>query len=1128
MKSGTKDTLLLIGNKNSDRSELHAIFESQFYLLEAETATQGVLLLKQSSQCIAGVIADVPLSQETAIQELIEASNPGTENEIPVLLLINPTGIGQEERAFLLGATDVIRKPYAKLSIQRRVQTLVDLYMYRLNLEKMADSQNQVIRKSYQHILDTMSSIIEHPDTNASKHTLRIRGFTKILLEEVSRAYPEYDLTEENIDAISAAAALHDIGKIAIPQAILHKPGSLTPEEFEIMKTHTTLGSELITQLADAGETAYMHYAYNICLYHHERWDGSGYPKGLAGAEIPICAQVAGLADAFEALTASRVYQSAFSYQTAINMILNGECGTFSPQLLGCLKYCYQKLVHLASEFTDGKLSNDDFDSPLPTPEPTDFTLDATQIAQLKFQTLLHYLNDTVIEMDLDNHVYHVVNNPYPDFFQSMDHAQLDTHFQDTILNALHLDDRASAIEIQKDIVNKLFVERQRKYVFHCSLYNPPLDRFDPYEVTALRVNIGNPNQRVAIAVFRNLSVTPPTPPKAFLRFLESPVLYDLMSASLCCKLDSALTILDGSNMLLHLTGYSPWDLENQFGNSFLNMVEQQDRAYLQSMLELAEERTNRQEGVIHIQCKNDSFIMALCKCRVQTGSDGSQYLYLGLTDVSYLKISQHDDLRNLMRKQEIVQQFQHVILEWNLETDELSCSEQWKERFGFELDSKGFSKHMEKSSRVHPDDLLLLRSKVKTLRHKEGKEHVDLRIADSQGRYTWSRIRAVSKSENQNKPTHIIAVVYNIDDLKHDALALKQQAEQDALTKLLNKASAQQAVVDYLEHRKPGALDAMLILDLDNFKSVNDSYGHLYGDAVLTHVGNTLRSLFRSRDIIGRIGGDEFLILLKDLTNISVVHERCELLVTTFQKQLSNLMPELSVSTSVGAALAPEHGTTWADLFRHADEALYGAKNKGKSQYKIFNPQDSYQAFMNVAGHTRIDSDDQATPHEDTLVRQVFHNLYASTDLEASIKEVLTFVGTHFNVSRVYIFENNAENTHCKNTFEWCNAGIEPQIQNLTSVSYADDVPSWKSCFNDRGILYSSDIQSLAPDLRDILESQGIKSILHCAIMDQGVFRGVVGFDDCNSNHFWTREQISTLQFLAEVLSVFLLKRHK
>ena len=348
MTSKMKDTLLLVGGDTDDRKNLRIVFEPHYYLLEAENIEQGIFLLGLNSKSIAAVIADVPMVRDD-MRALVEAGASQSNGEIPVIFMMAAGSPDfDEEQAFYVGAADVVHKPCANVVIQRRIQILVDLYRQRWHLESEVQEKNKVLHTTYQAMLDTMSAIIECRDVDSGNHSLRMRGLTRILLQEVAQSCPEYDLSPANIDVISNAAALHDIGKIAIPDAILNKPGSLTPEEMAIMKTHTTVGADLIVRLKYAADTKYLKYAYNICLSHHERWDGNGYPSGLKGDEIPICAQVTGIIDAFDALTNKRSYKNALSYETAVNMICNGECGALSPKLLECFKQICGTLIQFA------------------------------------------------------------------------------------------------------------------------------------------------------------------------------------------------------------------------------------------------------------------------------------------------------------------------------------------------------------------------------------------------------------------------------------------------------------------------------------------------------------------------------------------------------------------------------------------------------------------------------------------------------------------------------------------------------------------------------------------------------------------------------------------------------------
>lgn len=1129
MKSRMKDTLLLVGSDTSDRANLHAIFEPTYYLLEAENAAQGTMLLKQNSQCIAAVLADIPLIEEEDIRELVAASSPNTESEIPVIILVTPNGTGQrEEMAFLMGAADVVRKPYTSLSIQRRVQVLVDLYLHRWHLEKLVETQSSSIRNTYQTMVDAMSAIIERRSTESGNHVLRLRGLTKILLKEVARCCPEYELSEALIDTISAAAALHDIGKIAIPDAILNKPGPLSKEEFEIMKTHTTVGAELVAQLEGLGNILDLRYAYNISLSHHERWDGKGYPNGLKGNEIPICAQVVGITDAFDALTTPRVYKPAYPYQAAINMILNGECGAFSPKLLECFKHVRKDLIRLAQQYVDGNaLELNDIHVPLSGPVTKDYALDAMQLSQLKYQTLLHHLNDTIMEVDVDNQVYHMVYNPNPDFLSLISSTTLDDVSARLMLEGVHPEDAESMQQMRAQFSQKLFQQNQRKCAFRCRIFNPPHNAYHNYEITLLRVNTDDPERRIVIAVFHNLENHTDTLPVKPKQRMDMPVLYDLMNASLCCCNDDALTMVDGIHTLMQLTGYSIDQIWERFGNSLLKLVIPEDRQILIRMEQDAIYNGGKQEAQFRIHSRNGEPLWVIGRSRTHTDRDGTEYRFYTLSDITCVKKEQKALEDTISRNQVIIDQSEGVIFEWDVGKDRFACSEKWEKRFGYTINSENFSRQIANVSRIHPDDLSALRKKLQRLLTETCTEFVDARIANNEGRYLWSRIRASSLTDSQGRIAYIIGVIHDINELKSDVQILKQQAERDALTKLLNRASTQQAVEEYLENRPSGTLAAMLVLDMDDFKAVNDNYGHLYGDAVLTQIGTNLRNLFRSHDVIGRIGGDEFLVLMKDTSNTEIVRDRCELLVKTFRDQMQQLMPNLSVSISVGCALIPAHGSSYQELFRHADNALLAAKRTGKCRYKIYNPQDQYDSLENaILCTTRIDSDEQSVSNDEGLIRFVFHSLYESRNIEATIDELMAFIGTRFNVSRVYIFENDDDNTHCSNTFEWCNEGIRPEKDFLQNLSYETDIPNWAEAYDDTGIIYCTDIKDLPLEIQNVVEPQGIKSMLHCAIRDQGVFRGFVGFDECTTGCFWTQGQISLLQFFAEVLAVFLIKQ--
>ncbi len=1127
MKNKVKDTLLLVGS--SERASLRGIFEGKFYLLEAENAAQGILLLEQNFGSIAAVVSDIPLSAGQELQALSAACQLEDAGSIPLIAVIEPSGTGEnEEYAFILGATDVVLKPYTTLSILRRVQVLVDLYTHQQTLEQQLARQRETLQRNRQVMIDTLSSIIENRSAEPGHHVLRIRQFTRLLLGVVAKNCPEYGLDDGVIDIITSASAMHDIGKIAMPDHILNKPGPLDAEEFAIMQTHTTVGSQLAERLNYMNDTLYLRYIYNITLYHHERWDGKGYPTGLAGDDIPICAQVVGIADVYDALTSQRPYKPAYSSETAINMILNGECGLFSPKLLECLKQVSREFSALSQQYADGySPQSDDIRIPISNPEPPVHNLESPQLSHRKYQALLHHLGDTVIEMNPDARLYHVVCNPNPDFVSLLTGTTFESLPQRLFRDAIHPEDTAHVSAKYGECMTQIFHQGRHSARFRCRIYSPPYQTHRPYEITLQRIHTENPQQRLLLIIFHVMdNEAVPLAAPAASSLLDNAAIYDLQCATVCCLNDAQLTIREGITSLSPLTGWQTDELWGICHNSLVELTAEADRKLLLSRMGSQTIRSGKVEFDLRLQRKGAAPLWVQCRSRSQIGRDGTEYRYLTLTDISRQKQYQQKLEHSLERCRILLGQSGSITFEWDLASDCMYCSEKWEERFGYSILPQEFSRLLSGSNRCHPDDLPLLRSKARAMRKGQKTDMIDLRIANSEGSYFWSRIRASTVSDDQGIPTHIVGVVYDIDQLKMDALSMQQQAQRDALTKLLNKESTKQKITSYLSVLHRDGQAALLMMDLDNFKTVNDTLGHFYGDAVLAQIGSTLQGLFRAHDVIGRIGGDEFMILLKDVPSREIVEDRCRLLTEAFQVQLHKLMPNLQVSVSVGAALVPHHGTTYDELYRCADEALYSAKRQGKNRYCIYDPQDKFTKLSHPnTAITRIDSDRRSILTGDSLLQYVFQNLSESRNVEATIQEVLGFIGTQFNVSRVYIFENNDDNTECSNTFEWCNAGIQPEKENLQGISYETDLPGWESIYDENGILYCTDISELPPLARAIVEPQGIKSMLHCTIRDKGVFRGYVGFDECTANHLWTQEQVATLKLLAGMLSVFIMR---
>ena len=1120
------DTLLLIGGPDSDRPFLCELLQDEYNILEADEVEQALFLLEQNRSCIAAVIVDRPPPSAPEHSFLSEANRRGLIDEIPMLAILpsaaSPT---LEDLAFSLGAHDVIHRPFSPTGIRRRIQLMVELYRGKQRLLTLLKHQAETIRHTNEVMVDALSSIIEYRNTESGGHILRIRRFTEILLTEVARSCPEYALTPDNISNIASAAALHDIGKISIPDTILNKPGRLTEDEIAVMRTHTTNGSKMVEMLNGATSDEYLRYAYNICRYHHERWDGNGYPEGLSGEDIPICAQVVGLADAFDALTTHRVYKPAIPLSTAVNMILNGECGVFSPKLLACFKHVYQQFMDLAQEYANGRSpKSDEITLPLPAPKYPDHAMSSLQMSQLKYQAMLHYNEATVIEMDLGRSTFHVVYNPVPNFQPIPNTFPLAKALDSAALNNVHPDDVEQAQKEYRFLLTEFFELGLRKHTFCHRLYSAALGDYRVHRVTFLRLDTGDPSQRKAILVWHPISnpAIGETLKTGTLR--DSQALLRLMSSVVCRRNDRFFTIVSGGSNLMDLLGYTGSEIHDRFHDSFLELILPEDRHLFSEHVKAALAQSTQVESEYRVRHKDGHILWILEKGCLAIGEDGKEYFYGSLIDNSKSHAIQAELEKSLHRSQIIMDQTDSIVFDWDLEHGALHLPKKWKNMFGY-LPTSPLLESALAVSRLHPDDLAHLHAIAAAARAGKGFQTTELRIANSEHRYLWCSLRLTVLPDDSGQPRRALGVLTNIDNIKRTNLALQAQAQQDSLTSLLNKAASHTAIRTYLEGSEtPNS--ALLMIDLDNFKGINDRFGHLFGDTVLTRTALTIRRLFRGGDIIGRVGGDEFMVLMKDVSDEQLVRSRCTMLLDELGTLFDDSPHDFQMACSIGAALSPSHGCSFQELFQHADQALYHAKLGGKNRFTIYRDDLDMPALNASHSATPIDSNEQSGLSNSSLVRMVFHRLSTSKDVERTIQDVLNAVGQHSNVSRIYIFENNDENTHCSNTFEWCNEGIEPQIDMLQNVSYIDDIPGWESVYDENGVLFCTDISTMRKEYRDILEPQGIKSMLHCAIRENGVFRGYIGLDECVTHRIWTQEQIDLLTFLAEVVAAFLLKK--
>ena len=1120
-----RDTLLLVNDDAASRDALQTAFEKNYNLLEAENGEQALLLMEENHGCIAAVVLDTLMPVKSGYEVLREMARKELLSELPVIIVTDESAYELEARLFDMGVSDVIIAPYDLHVVQRRVENVVALNRKGWRLEEVLEKQSKIPQHTNEIMVDGLASIIEYRSPESGQHIQRMRRFTQLLLEDVAVSCPEYNLTPSIITLIVSAATLHDVGKISVPDSILHKPERLTPEEMAVMQTHSLAGCRILERMNHIADPEYLRYAHNICHYHHERWDGNGYPEGLKGDDIPICAQVVGLADVYDALTCEQVYKQAYPHGLAMSMILNGDCGVFSPKLLECLKHVSDQFAEVSSSYEDGASSSDQIAAPLPGPTPQE-GFDTLQSVQLKYHALLHHLNATVLEIDLDNDFYHLVYNTDP----SLDFLSTENAFAGglgALIGQLAPPEELDSLSQRfTDHIHTLVEGKLRKLTQHYELYNAAAQQRQWYECTFLRIEPLDADGRRIMLVCHPLA-QPPAALSAEKSSLSEDDIYQLLAGVYCCRNDLWLTLDGDITPLSSLLGYTEQELRIQFQSRLMNLVLPEDRQMIRRQMTEQLARSRSIELEYRLLRKDGQIIWVLNKGHLVAKEYGMEYIYCVLVDITQTKQTLDRLHQSLERHQIIMAQTDDIVFEWDMVSDHVICSNKWQALFGFEPPCANFSSRVATSSHFHPDDLPLFLERMHSLKNGADYQDAELRIAKSDGRYLWCRLRATAQYGADGKPFKAVGVIINIDAEKRAAQALQSKAERDSLTKLLNKNTSRHQVEARLLGRRPEDQAALLIIDLDNFKMVNDYHGHLFGDTVITQTAAEIRRFFRSDDIIARIGGDEFMVFMSNIPSRELVQRRCAGMMESFCNLFKDRLSDCGLSCSIGVALAPEHGISFEELFQHADQALYRAKAQGKNRCAFYNISDHDflpKSAAVSAARTAIDSDSRRMEDNSGLVHYVFRRLYDSAEPEKAIHSVLELIGQKMHISRAYIFETDPGGKTCSNTFEWCAKGIRSEMENRQKI--APLFPDYEEQFNARGVFYCPDITILPRAHYDLLASQGVKSTLQCAIRDGGAFRGYVGFDECTTNQVWTQDKIDLLTVLSEILSLFLLKK--
>ena len=408
--------ILIVDDSEMNRDMLSDMLSDDYDIVEAADGEEALNILKERVYDIDLVLLDIIMPAVDGFGVLDVMKRYHWIDNTPVIMISSETSQSYIRKAFELGVTDYILRPFDSFIIHKRVSNTLMLYRKQKKLLSALEEQVYENEKNNSMMINVLAHIVEFRNGESGMHVHHIKQLTSILLQNLIEKTDKYHLTENDILLISTASSLHDIGKISIDDKILNKPGRLTAEEFEVIKTHSVIGAEMLQDLHNTHNYPLFDKAYEICRWHHERYDGKGYPDGLKGEEIPISAQVTSLADVYDALTSNRCYKKAFSHEKAMEMILDGQCGAFNPVLLQCLKDCEKQilaefsdsidttqddrlLIRATEELVENKISSDkiDFSARLPIAarDRWNFFSDGSGEIQFEYDAILDVLRLT-------------------------------------------------------------------------------------------------------------------------------------------------------------------------------------------------------------------------------------------------------------------------------------------------------------------------------------------------------------------------------------------------------------------------------------------------------------------------------------------------------------------------------------------------------------------------------------------------------------------------------------------------------------------------------------------------------------------------------------------------------------
>lgn len=789
-----KDKVLIVDDSELNREFLSDILEDDYELLLSENGFDALIQMKNNLNDIALVLLDLVMPEMDGFKVLSYMKKYNWIQDIPVVIISSDFSAENIEKAYELGAEDFINRPFNVSIVKRRVSNLITLYAKQKKLKNIVTQQIYEKEKRSNLMISILSHIVEFRNGESGLHVLHINNITEKLLHSLVRNHEDIRLSSSEIALIRTASSLHDIGKISIPTEILNKLGRLTQEEFEIMKTHSQIGSDMLSSLKLGKKDPLIQVSYEICRWHHERWDGRGYPDGLKGDEIPLSAQVVSLADVYDALTSERCYKKAIPHEEAMQMILDGKCGAFNPKLLAAL-------IDIEDD--------------------------------LKEETYKYVPSDAASEVDdavkvLQNYDELSVTN------QMMEQLEIE----------------------QKKI--SFFTDKLSNITF---VYNANLDMIFFSKKDALRLNA----PEVVLNPLSNKGIISEEHKKALEEFIE------LAKNTTCEKPDFEfecnLTI-DGEEKICHCICRTMWLMKTKAEFAGVVGIINQERNV---------EDKQQVFSINGVNTKEEYYKMSFAQARTMVEELKKVFDVVRFVDVETNKIISIDEKNNI-------------------HTSPYSCYSLW-ERTG---KCQNCTSHKAKASKSSTTKFEYVNNEfyyvISEYMEVDGNPYV---------------LELVSKIKENFE-----VALYGKTNMSQSIEDLQKKLYTDELTGVYNRR--------YLEDRmyRDKNICAVAMVDLDYFKNVNDKYGHFVGDVILSETSKVMLESVRSKDMVIRYGGDEFIIMFSEISR-SIVEMRLNQIRLNIQNTLlknTGILRTCSIGCAFGSC-SVEY------LLQEADKMLYEAK---------------------------------------------------------------------------------------------------------------------------------------------------------------------------------------------------------